>query len=95
MTELIAKIQKQVVEYCIRNRNHIIGFDTMSDEDSDHIYNIAASVVMTRDNILSGGGFVKAIINNDLDAAITRADSVCIKAIALFVLVKNNFNTQD
>lgn len=55
-----------------------------------HIVDIATSIIMTRDNILQGGGFVEAIIDNNLSQAISRADSTCIKALKFFVMVKEN-----
>jgi hypothetical protein len=45
---------------------------------------------MTRDNVLLGGSFVQAIVDNDLRNAIGRADEICIKHLKTFVLVNHN-----
>lgn len=56
--------------------------------EKDHIRQICASIMMTRDKILNGGSFVKAIVSNDLQRAVSYADSICIKHLKLFVEVK-------
>lgn len=88
--EIKEKIEKAVIDYCIRNRNFVIGWDIMSDEDREHVYNIAISVVHTRDGITpTGGGFVQSVVANDLEFAVTRADEISARALKLFVMVKN------
>lgn len=56
----------------------------------DHVINVGSSILMTRDNVLQGGGFVQAVVNNDLREAIGRADDVCINYLRFFVGIKNN-----
>lgn len=65
---------------------------TPEPQDHDHIINIARSVMMHRDGIMKGGSFVTAIVENDLDGAITRADSVCVQNIPFFVHCKRFIN---
>jgi len=55
---------------------------------SEHIVNVMISVMMHRDGVQIGGGFVEAICNNNLDEACSRADDECIKYLRLFSLVK-------
>jgi hypothetical protein len=51
-----------------------------------HIINIVASVMMTRDGKgLQGGGFVQAVVDNDLFGAILRADSECYQNLKVIV----------
>jgi len=90
----IENIRKQVTEYCVRNQNLVIGFSLLSNEEREHIYDIAASVVMTRDQILKGGSFVCAIVENNLSSAVSRADEICRRALALFVTVNEWFKIQ-
>jgi len=59
--------------------------------DNDHVINICASVMMTRDNVLQGGSFVQAIIDNNLYEAINRADDTCINYLKIFVIAKRNW----
>lgn len=80
---------KKATEYCIENRDAVVDWDMLHDDDREHIYNIAASIMMTRDEYLQGGGFVKSIIENDLGVAASSADHICLRALKLFVLVKS------
>lgn len=59
--------------------------------ENDHVINICASVMMTRDGVLQGGSFVQAIIDNNLYEAINRADDTCINHLKLFVIAKRNW----
>lgn len=59
--------------------------------EDNHVINICASVMMTRDSVLQGGGFVQAIIDNNLYEAVNRADDTCIKHLKLFVVAKRNW----
>jgi len=70
-----------------QNPQMVIG--QLSPNDFDHVANIAASVMMTRDEYMRGGSFVQSIVDNDLNQAINRADDVCIRALKFFVYVKN------
>jgi hypothetical protein len=52
------------------------------DISDNRIINIITSVMMTRDGVgYPGGGFVQAVVNNNLFEAVSRADSECIKYI--------------
>ncbi len=56
-------------------------------EVSDHILDIMVSIMCTRDkSSYAGGGFVEAIVSNDLYSAATRADSECVKYLKLLAL---------
>jgi len=63
----------------------------LTETDLVHLKNIAESIVLTNLNILQGGGFVQAIINNDLRASVNRGDSVMIKCIPLLAVI-NDFD---
>jgi hypothetical protein len=53
---------------------------------SQHIIEVMASAMMTRDGVWNGGSFVQAIIKNDLAQAIERADQDCLQNIRIIVL---------
>lgn len=91
MADKIQQIREKVTKYCIENQGAIPDFDSLSVQDKEHIYELAASIVFTKENIMQGGGFVHAIINNDLESAIGRGDRVAIKGLKLFVLVNRYF----
>ena len=60
-------------------------------EVSDHIIDIMVSIMATRDkSSYAGGGFVQAVVDNDLYLAMNRADSDCRKNI--FILTMCNMN---
>lgn len=56
--------------------------------DAKHICDIATLIMMTRDKHIKGGGFATAVVNNDLEGAIERADSVCSQHLPFFVYCK-------
>jgi hypothetical protein len=66
-----------------------------SEADRSHVINIARSIMMHRDGILTGGGFVTAVIENNLEATVTRADSVCAQNIPFFVYCKLHIHNQN
>lgn len=86
--EIYQRIGKEVKEYVRKNSSAVIGHQVLTQEEYSHIEELATSVVLTRDEKLMGGSFVKAVVNNDLQEAINRADSTSLKAIKLLVLVK-------
>jgi hypothetical protein len=58
---------------------------------SNHILDIMVSVMRTRDNDgWQGGGFVTAVIQNNLSSAISRADNDCLSNLKLIVATKEN-----
>jgi hypothetical protein len=60
-------------------------------EVSDHIIDIMVSIMATRDKTsYAGGGFVEAVVANNLYLAMSRADSDCRKNI--FILTMCNMN---
>ena len=60
-------------------------------EVSDHIIDIMVSIMATRDkSSYAGGGFVQAIVDNNLYLALSRADTDCRKNI--FILTMCNAN---
>jgi hypothetical protein len=60
-------------------------------EVSDHIIDIMVSIMATRDkSSYAGGGFVQAVVDNDLYLAMNRADSDCRKNIFILTMCKAN-----
>lgn len=59
-------------------------------ENRYHIEDLISSVMMTRDKIMLGGSFVKAVVENDLESAIIRADDGATRALKIIVLAKMN-----
>ena len=83
------KYYTEFVENAYPNlKDTIIG--DLSTEDYVHIIQLAASVMMHRDDIRPGGHFVQAICNNNLRDAVNRADLTAIKGLKFFVYCYNN-----
>jgi hypothetical protein len=58
---------------------------------SEHIIDVMASIMCTRDKTShSGGSFVQAVVNNDLYLALSRADTDCRNNIFLLAMCKAN-----
>ena len=55
-----------------------------------HNVDIIISIMMHRDGIMSGGGFVEAICNNNLIEAVSRADIDNLRVIKLLALTNVN-----
>lgn len=55
-------------------------------EVSDHILDVMASVMMTRDKVRQGGSFSQAVVNNDLFKAVSFADQEVMENIRIIVL---------
>lgn len=87
--------RKKVEAYVLKNATSIIG-ESMNLTDMQHVVDISLSIVHTRDKSgPTGGSFVKAIVENDLERAVSYADSVCMRAIKLFVMVKLWFHPEN
>ena len=99
MNANINQIAAAIEEYCIKTITErpwvLPNWDKLNKADKEHIIRIATSIVLTRDDIMKGGGFVQAIVSNNLESAIAHADATCIQALALFVFVKLNFTLEN
>ncbi len=63
------------------------GFENVS----NHILDIMVSIMCTRDkSSYAGGGFVEAVVANNLYLAMSRADSQCRDNIFLLTMCKAN-----
>lgn len=61
---------------------------------SEHVIDVMISVMMTKDNVLQGGGFVQAVIDNNLREAISRADTDCGKNLRIITLCASFCNVE-
>ena len=58
---------------------------------SEHILDIMVSIMCTRDkSSYAGGGFVEAVVANDLYLALSRADTDCRNNIFLLAMCNKN-----
>jgi hypothetical protein len=85
-------IKSQVQAYFDKNAHlYVNDFESMSEENKNHIVNIGTSIICTRHNIgYAGGSFVQSIVNNDLRGAFANADGTNIKAIRFYLMMIHN-----
>ena len=55
---------------------------------------MVSNIMMHRDGVWQGGSFVEALCDNDLYAAITRADDTSLKYLKLYTLASKNCYTR-
>lgn len=60
-------------------------FAKLYNVESEHVIQIIASVMMHRDDLRAGGGFVQAVVENDLYMAVGRADPSCFANLKVIV----------
>ena len=73
-------------------RERAIQFAKEWNEDvSEHIIDVMVSIMATRDkSSYPGGGFVQAVVDNNLYLAMSRADMDCRKNLFLLTMCKVN-----
>jgi|TARA_B110000459_G_C16409194_1_gene402265 hypothetical protein len=82
------KVVKGIVETYVNENSET---DLLSDFELNHVINIGTSILCTKWNIgYAGGGFVQAVVANDLSRAIGSADSTNIKALKLYCQMMYN-----
>jgi hypothetical protein len=81
--------RKAARSYMEKNRS-FLRMNTMSEEEFNHICHLAGSLLIARDFNHQAGGFVSAILDNDLTNAVSRADEVAIKGLKAFVIIMRN-----
>jgi ABC-type cobalamin/Fe3+-siderophores transport system ATPase subunit len=59
------------------------------DVDDPQAIRIAGSIVMVRDGIINADGFVQAVLDNNLYAAVNNADNVAITNLRYLISAKN------
>jgi len=82
------EIYKKLAEDAFKN--FVSGASETEATVYNHITNIAASVMMDRDGVIPGGGFARAINENNLREVVGRADKDCINYLKYFVYCKGN-----
>jgi|NOAtaT_7_FD_contig_31_8071063_length_710_multi_4_in_0_out_0_1 hypothetical protein len=88
----MAIVRKSVESYFEKMAHlSIFDFDWMSEEDKDHIKRIACSIMNARLGIgFEPGGFVKAVLDNNLSGAFANADSTNQRALKFYMLMIYN-----
>lgn len=84
--ELYKKIVEQEFVQWYFSQNKI----GLSEEQIDHVKSIGVSILQTRDGGMQGGGFVQAVVANDLSGAFNRADSTNLKVIPFYIILKDH-----
>ena len=85
------KIVKQLVEDSFDENAMYTGIDDMNEENKTHIIKIGTSILCTKWEIgYEGGGFVQAVVNNDLMKAVGSADGTSLKGLKFFASLLYN-----
>lgn len=84
-------IVKGMVEDYFKENSQYTGLDSLSEESTAHVIQIGTSILCTKWKIGNeGGGFVQAVVDNDLSGAISRADGTSMKALKFFCQLMYN-----
>ena len=89
------EIEKVVSGFLIKNHNELgLGeFDfEYNEEVMEHVHTMCVSILCTKYGVgYPGGGFVQAVVNNDLMESFGRADHINKKYIGLYVKLLHNY----
>lgn len=84
-------IVKGIVENYFEENSQYTGLDSLSEESQEHVIQIGTSILCTKWEIgYEGGGFVQAVVANDLRGATSRADGTSMKALKFFCQLMYN-----
>jgi hypothetical protein len=84
-------IVKGIVETYFEENSQYAGLDSLSEESQSHVIQIGTSILCTKWEIgYEGGGFVQAVVDNDLSGAIGRADGTSMRALKFFCQLMYN-----
>ena len=85
------KIQKIVEDYFLANSHYAVPFYLTTAENKDHIVITGTSILMTKWGIgYRGGGFVQAVVDNDLTRAFANADDINQHAMKFYTMLMYN-----
>ena len=87
----IEKVQKVVENYFNANSHYVVPYHLSIGEGKEHIIRIGASILMTKWGIgYPGGGFVQAVVDNDLMRAFANADDINQHAMKFYTMLMYN-----
>jgi len=90
--EEIQTVRQLVEDYCSREMYLTHGY-TPTDDEYQHILNIGESILCTKWNVgYTGGSFVQAVVENNLQLAFSRADYINRKYIPLYIGLMQSVN---
>ena len=94
MTEIIDNYEKSV-KMILETKGREFGLPyhrllVEEKETLNHYINLGASVLLTRDKIMSGGSFVQSIVDNKLYEAFANADNIAEKGIKFFAYLNQH-----
>lgn len=85
------EIVKKLVEDSFDENAMYTGINDMNEENKAHIINIGTSILCTKWEIgFEGGGFVLAVVDNDLMKAVGSADGTSLKGLKFFASLLYN-----
>lgn len=89
----IERIKIKVKEYFNKNAHYAFDQDTLAmftTDELEHIIEIGTSILCTKWDLLEGGSFVRAVVDNDLMKAVGKADETNVKALKFYCMLIYN-----
>ena len=89
------KVMNEVAKYFHENNiNTRVPFNIILDKEAvSHIINIGTSIMMNRIGVNTyPGGFVRAVLENDLHGAFSRADAINSQALGFYITMMHNLS---
>ena len=84
-------VKEIVTKYFLENAEHLISNKDVVNWEMDHIVNIGTSILCTKWGIgPTGGGFVEAVVENNLSRAISNADLTNQHALRFYCAMMYN-----
>jgi hypothetical protein len=91
IADQIQTVRSLVEDYFDQNASNSIYDRAEVEWNRDHIINIGTSILCTKWKIgYEGGGFVQAVVDNNLTRAVSNADATNIKALKFYCQLMYN-----
>ncbi len=85
------EVVKKVVESSFEQNSQYTWLTFLNEDEKSHIIQIGASILCTKWNVgYPGGGFVQAVVDNDLMKSIGSADGTSLKGLKFFAQLMYN-----
>jgi hypothetical protein len=88
--DLIEKISSHCNEMVKNDSDMLKWRFGVTEEDLPHVASIAKSIVLHKNNLLKGGGFVEAVCSDSLSRSAAKADSVMQKVLCYISAFSEN-----
>lgn len=95
MDKEMLELEETIFQYVDDNLNTVANWTTLGEDNITHIKMLARDLVFARENIFMPGGFISAILDNDLEKVLNYADEITFRSLKLLMLVKHNVHKRN